>query len=37
VTAHGGTITVESAGPDTGTTVVVQLPLLDGDAVELDD
>ena len=36
VTAHGGTITVDSDGPDTGTTVVVQLPLLDSEAFELD-
>lgn len=33
VTAHGGTIEVQSAGPDEGTSVVVRLPLLD----EVDD
>ncbi len=32
VTLHGGTIEVTSAGPGTGTTVVVELPLLDPDA-----
>jgi signal transduction histidine kinase len=36
VTAHGGTISVESDGPDAGTTVIVQLPLLDGEAVDLE-
>lgn len=32
--AHGGTISVDSDGPDTGTRVTVDLPLLDVDAVE---
>ena len=32
VTLHGGTIEVTSDGPGTGTTVVVELPLLDPDA-----
>lgn len=32
VTLHGGTIEVTSDGPGTGTTVVVELPLLDSDA-----
>ena len=36
VTAHGGTISVESDGPDAGTTVIVQLPLLDGEAIDLE-
>jgi signal transduction histidine kinase len=31
VTIHGGTIVVTSDGPGTGTTVVVELPLLDAD------
>lgn len=31
VTAHGGTIRLASEGEDQGTTVVVELPLLDGD------
>lgn len=34
VVAHGGTIVVTSDGPGTGTTVTVELPLLDVAAVE---
>jgi signal transduction histidine kinase len=34
VTAHGGTIEVRSEGHDQGTTVVVRLPLLDGETEE---
>lgn len=36
VTAHGGTIRLESDGEDHGTTVVVELPLLDGDGDDGD-
>lgn len=35
VTAHAGTIEVGSSGPGAGTTVVVELPLLEPDAVDL--
>lgn len=34
VAAHGGTIVVDSGGPDQGTTVIVDLPLLDVSALE---
>jgi signal transduction histidine kinase len=34
VTAHEGTIRIESDGPDRGTTVTVELPLIDGSALE---
>lgn len=34
VLAHGGTIELQSTGPGSGTTVTVELPLLDEDAEE---
>jgi signal transduction histidine kinase len=34
VTAHGGTIRMESEGPDRGTTVIVTLPTIDEDAAD---
>ena len=37
VTAHGGTIQVDSAGPDRGTTVTVELPLLPAEEIDSDD
>ena len=34
VAVHGGTIAIASDGPDRGTTVTVELPLIDGAALE---